>query len=361
MPTSSDPFDDDDDLFADLSALDKLEASALQASQAPKSRVIQPYHHTIAKPKATPSILSSTARFSGRKAPQPINTEPLAGNTGFGWEYGGKRSMEGNVQRHVENVKNRHENLSKDTNGLVPQSGGEEEIYQPDVVMGEQGYELGENEIVDSHTMRNIGAPPPASQAHQIEGAAARRAAIAQASQSFSNDASSIVGPSNTRDTSAGLEVLAPPQKFSAPTRSLSRSISAGHHPLPTTVAARAQIRFSPIPSEAEGSLLSSQGSLARKTAFQLDEEKKRSEALELEVAKLRTQLKARQNAEGTKNRERNDGGMNVNQEDNAVQEELQAKLDELQNQVWKAKGEAETIRRAQREVSTCATFTHLA
>ncbi|ORX37376.1 hypothetical protein BD324DRAFT_650973 [Kockovaella imperatae] len=346
MPTSSDPYDFDDDLFADTAALDQLEASALQASQAaPRSRVTQPYHHTVTKPK--PSILSSNVTFSGRKAPQPINTEPRAGNSGFGWEYGGKRSIEGNVERHVENVNKRQAYWSNNQPGGYTTSNviQEEESYRPDIVVGENGYELGEDEIVDSHTTRNFGVAPPASQSGRSEAAAARRAAIQQASQSIKQE-SNVAGPSHARSTSIDPGKLAPGRQFPGQARNFARSVSAGHHPSTTaqTFPSGGGSRLSPIPSEGSGSQTSSQGSLARKTAIQLEEEKRRAQALEQEIADLKKQLERRQRAEPARQKQAAQEGMEVDSEDVA------AKMDELKNQLWKAQGEAQTMRRAQKE-----------
>ena len=347
MPTSSDPYDFDDDLFADPQTLDQLEASALQASQAPKPRVTQPYHHTVAKPKNPPSILSSGVKFSGRKAPQPINTEPRAGNSGFGWEYGGKRSIEGNFQRHIDNVRKRQEYWSNnEPNGYASR---EDESYRPDIVVGENGYELGENEVVDSHATRNLGLAPPASQSRTKEAAAARRAAILQASQSHNEDAgpSNVAGPSQPRATSVEAQRYAPQRQ---PQRAFSRSISAGHHPMTAGLGAVRKGRLSPIPSEDTGSVASSQGSMARKTAIQLEEEKRRSETLEKEISRLKEQLQARRKEET----EAVEGRMDIDQAGPGPPE-FQARFDQLQNELWKAKGEASTMRRAQKEVCTCS------
>ena len=362
--TSSDPYDVDDAIFLDTEALDSLEQAAYKASQgAPKAgsstgvkpRVSQTYHHNVAPPKNgpaaqanKPAILSSSNRFSGHKAPQPINTEPRAAKSGFGWEYGGKRSMEGNVERHIENTRKRQEYWSRNTMNFVDPAQAQDEAFPPDIVMGENGYEMGENEVVDSHTSRPMGMPP-ASQNRRSEAAAVRRAAIKQATQSMANEPSNAAGPSHSRSVSANLEPPIVDKQFAAPARTLSRSVSAGFHPGPSAGPSRLPGRLSPIPSEDNASLPSSQGSLTRKTAIELAEERRRSQGLEREIVRLKKQLEARQ-ASATTRPQRVTEGMKVALGENT--EDLQDKLDELQNQLWRAKGEAETMRRAQKDAS---------
>ena len=351
MPTSSDPFDEDDELFADPTTLDQLEASAIQSSQAAKPRVTQPYHHTIAKPRAGPSTRSATATFSGRKAPQPINTEPRAGNSGFGWEYGGKRSIDGNRDRHVAAVNGRAQYWSNRENPY----GNDDDDDHPDIVMGEGGYEIGGPEVVDSHHTKTISAAPVDLE-RQSQAAAARRAAISAASQATREDSippAVEAGPSHLRANSttgfrpsAGL-----PTKFPGPERTLSRSISAGHQPIQRSVS-RGPPALSPIPSQGTSSrpaLPSSQGSVARRNALALDEEKQKRLAAEKELAELREEMRKAKSATIEVNVSRME--VDGSEEDAVQSEDLQAQVKELQNQLWRAKGEAETIRRAQRDV----------
>jgi len=354
MPTSSDPFDIDDDLFASPDALDSLEAHALQSTQTPapapnpgpsqpRKRTTQPYHHQIARPSQT---------FSRRKEPAPLNTEPRAGNSGFGWEFGGKRSIDGNVERHIAAIGERAAYWSHGKERR------EEEEY-PDVVVGKNGkYEFGQDmedegeEVVDNHARMGMGLGTSQSQVRDPRGAAARREAIAAASASAgqtttifvrpplsrSNSASS--SPNITRQAAAGPSnpppPPQPPQKFAQ--RSLSRSVSAGSHPV-----SRPPSRINPLPPIASQSSQSSQGSATRRVAIELEEERRKREATEAQLKALQNQLLVEKNRIQESRKER---------ETESLGDDPENWMKELQAELYKAKGEAETMRRAQKDVS---------
>jgi hypothetical protein len=87
----------------------------------------------------------------------------------------------------------------------------------------------------------------------------------------------------------------------------------------------------------------SSQGSQARRSVLQLDDEKRRRGELEREVERLQAQLQA------SKTQPRHwTEGIQVDMGTGNPED----KVRELQAQVWKAQGEAENIRRLQKTVS---------
>ena len=349
MPPSSDPFDFDDDLFANPATFDALEAYALQSTQVPLAPPPQPgpakrlnaaYQHQAARAPNRPPILSQT--FAGRKEPAPLNTAPRAGNSGFGWEYGGKRSIEGNVARHIAAIDERAAYWSHG-NRL------EEEDDFPDVVVGEDGeygvgrQEDGHGEVVDKH------AKTGESLMWDAKGDAERGGAIEAGSREASR-------PTISRSTSAGPSKLPPqahpehqyqPQLQKTPLQSqqfiqrpLSRSASDGSRPLP-----RAQSRTNPLRPIASQSSQESQGSAARRAAMELDEERRKREAVEAQLQALRDQLL--DDRDKVKGKERETEGEVTDE-----REDITKRMEELQAELWRAKGEAETMRRAQKDVS---------
>ena len=354
MPVALDPYDIDDDIFANPDALDALEAHALQSTQAPsiftsqrpaKARITQPYHHQIVRPSPT---------FSGRKEPAPLNTEPRTSNCGFGWEYGGKRSIEGNVERHVAAISERAAYWSHG-------NGRGEEDY-PDIVIGEDGtYELGnemdgEVEVVDNHARTGVELARPAlsqNQSIDLKGAAARREAIAAAANAVidspprasllrSNSASSfIVNPQkdSIKPDLAGQSQLQPRPQLQPAERSLLRSASVGSHQL-----SHSTLRVDPLPAIVSQSSQSSQGSSARRAAMELAEERQRREAVESQLQSLRNQISVEQRKEKEKEQERSVDSAKPD-------EDLENRLKTLQADLWRARGETETMRRAQKDV----------
>ncbi|WWC66198.1 uncharacterized protein I206_100099 [Kwoniella pini CBS 10737] len=142
--------------------------------------------------------------------------------------------------------------------------------------------------------------------------------------------------------------------------RSLSRSVSAGAQIFNRNAHGNAiagPSRLPTIPSEsqshtgsneANGSISEgrdtsapplSQGSAARAAAIELEIERRKRQELEAELAALRSQAQVESSKSGRINIDANEGD-----------EDYRKKVKELQSQVWAAKGEAEIVRRAQRE-----------
>jgi len=360
--SSPDEFDDfGDDLFSDAQTLAALEAQAMKSSQAPK-RHIQPYRHVTAAPKAGPSKPPpSKTTFGGRKEPGPINTEPRAGVGGFGWEHGGKRSMDGNVERYLAQVNDRQAYWQQG-------NGKDQEESYPDVVMTKDGgYGIEVGEVVDKHarpSMAMAAAPlndqeKKEEEKKRTQGAAARRAAIAQASQ---QSAVAGPGPTTTRNfaKTTSVPIQQPqPQKFSANSRLLARSTSAGHHPVTRPLSrGSAAGALTPIPSEPSSQtppIPASQGSLVRKAALELDEERRKREAIEAELEKVKRELQ-RQQKEHDEQRQKERMDVDVPEMASAKEEgennlDLSEQLERLKSELYRATGEAQQVRRAQAEV----------
>ncbi|EIW72574.1 hypothetical protein TREMEDRAFT_72810 [Tremella mesenterica DSM 1558] len=352
---SSDPFDDD--LFDDLdtSALEAIEAQAIavQSSQAPK-RHTERYHHTVAVPRNSPAapIRPSNPAKTGGPTPRPLNTEPRAGNTGFGWEFGGKRSIDGNVERHVQAVKDRQ----------VYWNGKEEESY-PDITVNAQGqYGLGqgygeEAEVMDSHARPVMESLTEVrKEKGGIKGSAARRAAItlaSQNSQGYRAQSEEIsvppripsVAPVEGRNDN---DTVQPLPKFNN-NRSFSRSVSMGAQVSNRTLyqnhnSLHPTRTLAPIPSQSsQGSSSqmpggSQSGALTRRTALELEEERRKREKLEQEIRLLR------------KTGEKSQLASRVEEPVAESSKDAEKRMKELQAELWRAKGEAESVRRAQRD-----------
>lgn len=147
-----------------------------------------------------------------------------------------------------------------------------------------------------------------------------------------------------------------------APTRTLSRAASLGAQVHSRLTGARVP-SLAPISSQSSPSSGSqpsaSQGALARRTAVELDEERRKREALERQLKDLQAQMdkekadKGKEKAKVPAQKHLADG-MEVDVEPG---EDLQAKLQAIQTELWKARGEAANIRRHQREVSTACGY----
>ena len=364
---SPDPFDEFDDLFADPSNLDAIDA-ILQSTQAPpKPRVTQPYHHQIARPRN----VATQKTFSRRKEPAPLNTEPRAGPSGFGWEHGGKRSIPGNVERHVNAIHERQKYWALD------EKAQEEESY-PELVVnaagqyGFSGEEEGEGEVVDTFA-RTGELGESQAKVRDTTGAAARREAIMKAANeataakvvprppiSRSNSAAvTRPGPSNLQAhvQAAQTTFQAQPQA-NFPTRSISRSVSAGAH-LSSRPSSRASQILPPISSQNFSSPIPlSQGSARRKAAIELDEEQRKQEAAEAELLESRPRPEADETMGKGNEREEKQEVME-GKKDNKEWEEMERQLNEMRKQVktlqeesWRVEGEKETMRRVRKDVS---------
>ena len=380
MP-SSDPFDDEaffDEL--DLDVLEDAEAQAIQATQAsasqqagPSKRVTAPYHHEVTQPRHP----FGTKPNGQPREPAPLNTEPRAGNTGFGWEYNGKRNTEGDVSRHVEMI-NRRQN---DQNSIWGTGYVDEDM--PEVMLGADG-KYGfrpsqEGDVIDSRALTGQAALQMVmgKEKRQVDPQAMekRREAIAQvmgASQrtmSRSNSASSSVGrlPEDIPPLANGADGFLKPNQ--SRTRTFSRSASLGSQILNRPRSAgpdahAAPSRLPPIPSASqEGSasqpaISASQASQNRRNAVQLEQERSKRVELEAQMQRMREEVdRMRLERQHTEQRQETAIAAGVETGTRPLQrldgdDNLDKRLQELQGEVWKYSGEAATVRRARQVVS---------
>ena len=334
MANDSDPFDDDD-FFADidLKALEEVEAKAISATQA--VRAARP-------PPITSNLL---------KEPRPVNTEPRAGGKStFGFGELGKHTHPANETRYIEGVEKR-----KQYWGIKRDDDEKEEDGYPAVTLDAAGrYDIAgdtddDDQVVDTH------APGGRGVAYTRTAALQRNAPDGtQNSHARRESAGHEAGPSRlpmnpprngpTSDT-LRMPAPAPSHLPEGSTRVLARSASVGKQVFAPR-GGRHQSGLAPIQSQSNPSQSmpsSSQGSQARRSVLQLDDEKRRRGELEREVERLHAQLQASK----TQPRHWTDG----------IQVDMgpgnpEDKVRELQAQVWKAQGEAENVRRLQKTVS---------
>jgi hypothetical protein len=382
MPLSADSFDDDD-LFDDPAALDAIaavEARAISASQATKSHATQGYHHTVSVPRAgsskpaPPPSFGVTSKGKARD-PVPINTEPRVSTGGFGWGDGGKHFFPGNMERIITAGKQQRFREGYDDDDL------------PEVMMDDSGgygfLGVAEEEVVDNHARavsESLAVKPPVARpvgdtsAAAAAAAAARRLAIRAAMDGTPKDDSVSImsrstsadskGPATSNQPRPPLAPLQqqPPQagssRFGAP-RSLSRSVSAGSHIFARPAPIASTSRLEPILSQSQSSQNgeraasqgppASQGVAARRAVFELDEEKRKREDLERQLAELKAQAESNQ-SKGKGRAVWEDGEEMA--EGDRMDVDMTKKMKDLQAELWRAKGEAESVRRAQRDVS---------
>lgn len=330
-PPSSDPYDDDD-FFDDpstLAAIAQVEERAIAASQVP--RRTGGYHHTVARPVAGPRATQAAAK----KAPAPINTNPRVSNCGFGWEQGGKHST-----RLAQGLP---------INGMARFNTDEDEPM--DVIVddkGQYGFGSAEDEPVYDErarpelrqmveaAARKSEAPKRSVALAPVQGSQARRDAIAaalppRAPIQRTTSANAIAGPSTTVAAGAA-------GRF--PQRAFTRAASTGS-PFARAASMGPSRPVSVLPPiGSQGSQPSSQGAASRKAFFELEEERRRREALEAEVRALRS-ANRRDSMEPTRPELPDDV-------ENALQE-----IALLKQKLYSAQGEAATAKRNQAAVST--------
>ncbi|CAK9785047.1 hypothetical protein CC85DRAFT_286995 [Cutaneotrichosporon oleaginosum] len=316
---SSDPFDDDD-FFDDpstLAAIAQAEERAIAASQAPKR---SGYHHTVSRPAAGPR--------STQKPPQPINTNPRVSNCGFGWEQGGKHS-----ERMAQGLP---------VSGMARYNRDE---APTDVVLdhkGQYGFGSAEDEpIYDQRQRPEIRQmveaaarekeAPPRTAKSQVQGSQARREALAaalppRAPITRTTSANAVAGPSSTQPARLGARTFG--RAASTGTATLGRAGSVGPsrpiNVLPTIGS--------------QSSQPSSQGAASRRAFFELEDERKRREALEAELGTLRVQLEKAQR-QSLVDAPRMAPGF-----DAAARDEIE----QLKQQLYVAQGQAATAKRNQ-------------
>ena len=408
----------DDDLFSnfDADALQQID-SVISASQAPKRqhqaspphlpqrkpKVVSSTHHVLARPANRPSQASNSRPSTPQAGPSrpmiphrtrpaprdpgPLNTEPRTGAGGFGWEHGGKRQED--AERYIALVDDRQQywgtgGRSNTTNGrprgqkVVEED--EDEDEPPMVEMNPNGTyrHVPTPDVVDKHAKPSISLPATRRQedaASLAAGAEARRRAMMAAMQLDSpadraaGPAAAGPGPSTVRQmtkaTSGPVQQLQQQhnssQRFPSPSgRTLSRSISAGHHPMskPIHYSSRAMSpQLATIPAESsQATPPASQGSLARKAALEADSIQRAKEALEKELATVKRELdEERRRAEGREKKEndaamRDDFGERGPLDDDGV--DWKKKYEEERNKVFTSEGAASSVRRRMQTVS---------
>lgn len=352
----SDPFDDED-FFSDidLSALDACEAQAIQATQAskPPERANgnnTRYHHTVASPRPDLPF----------KEPRPLNTEPRAGGKStFGFGEGGKHAHPANEIRLVENVRKRKEywGLRRDDD--------EEEYDRPSMTVdptGRYGLLVDNNEEGGDEEDDVVDLHAPGARTHALtakgsfarpadtgsQGAMARRAAIADAARSVSAadnslQTSSSIYPAAARPAGNTSRSTYRQPSMAGSTRVLSRSVSAGSHVLAKSLHAPPRA-LSPVLSQGSANQVSSsQGSQLRRSVLELEDEKRQREGLEARIKRLNEEL-----AMSKATSQHWSKGLSDPDEAGASSDQ---RIKSLQTDLWIAKGEAETMRRAQKEV----------
>lgn len=301
--------------------------------------------------------------------------------------------MEGNVERHIAQIVKRQAYWSHGGRSNDPGiNGGEEESY-PQITMKNGSYGLEAPDIVDKHARPNISFPPAKMEQQKREdeekkrqAAEARRAALMGLPTPIESAANGVnaparrpgpvlttnsavagPGPSTTRNLTKTNSTPNQQQAEKFPNnRTMSRSISAGQlhsRPIMTSVSRRPGPLLSPIlssQSSQSAQMPASQGSMARKAALELDEERRKREEVEEELQRIKAELleKERKFEEERERRE-----LDIDRQERAtVQakqerkqedgEDWKTKFQALQGDYYRAKGEAESMRRAQKDVS---------
>lgn len=386
----SDLYDDDDDFFDNpetLNLLVQVEERALQASQAqPKASQLPVRHHTVTADNydnGRPKQLGTR-----RTLPQPQNATsntrsqwkppiPAGVGAGAGASIGGCKSGHGEDEPPPIDI-------VMDGTGrydLANPAGSAEEAVVTDNRRSKSlalGARLGLGHGRSGSTS-SIGTAPRGSQGQDGRSAASeeRRRAITQALSggeggkvlSRSNSTSSITAPRPSHAPAAPGQTSAQPPLLRGshafnPTRQLSRSASVGSQAgsqvfgggvsnRPSSL--QGNVRLLPIPSGG-GSQSSQNQGYGNNQAEELKKERERRVALETELARLRAGAGAAANPNPNPNAS---ASVSTNTNASNAQKvtagakagDLEKKIKELQAQMWAAKGEAETIRRAQKEV----------
>lgn len=336
MKFGSDDFDDDD-LFNDPGLLAEVEAHAITATQAPRPKdagSVRGHPGQASDRFIKAPVFGYTRQGKPIHEPRPVNTEPRVSKGAFGFGDLGK-----------------FDGLSDLTHGDLngyPRRRAEQDGDYPQMFVdsdGKYGYESSdEAEVIDkraqtiSETLAVQAKPPPPPQT-QSSAQARRRAAlmgepVTLAPQAVPNDKA---GPPAPRLNTG---------------RSFSRSASAGPN-LFARPAHAGPSRLEPILSQgSHGSQLpSSQGAAARKAVFALEEESKRREAVEKELAEARAELER----ERRERRDRETARAHwpgIAEDEDMTEADLQQKFRDLEKELWTARGEAETMRRAYKNVS---------
>ncbi|BEJ17646.1 hypothetical protein CspHIS471_0610470 [Cutaneotrichosporon sp. HIS471] len=317
---SSDPYDDDD-FFDDpstLAAIAQVEERAITTTQAPKRTG---YHHTVSRPAAGPRAT--------QKPPAPINTNPRVSYCGMGWEQGGKYSAR-MAQRIPVAGMARH-NEDEEPMDVVVDDKGRYGFGSEDEPIYDQRQRPEIRQMVEA-AARERDAPRRGQV--QVQGSQARREALAaalppRAPITRTTSANALAGPS------------APPTRLATRTFNRAASTGATFGRAGSTGPSRPINVLPTIGSQ--GSLPSSQGAASRKAFFELEDERKRREALESEVGTLRAQLE-----EVRRQSIVNPARMAPGYDDDARNE-----IEQLKQQLYVAQGQAATAKRNQAALET--------
>lgn len=356
----SDPYDDDDDFFDNpetLNLLVQVEERALQASQAQPKASQLPVRNIV----STDSYSSNRPKQLGtrRTLPQPVNATRSQWKPPFpaGAAAAAGPSRSGHAEDEPPPI-----DIVMDGTGrydLANPAGSAEEAVVTDNRKSKSlalGARLGLGHGRSGSTL-SVGSTASEE----------RRRAITQALSagegakvlSRSNSTSSITArPSHAPAPAPAQTHATPPHRGSQsfnPTRQLSRSASVGSHASSQVFGAsnrpsslQGNTRLPPIPSSgggpgSQGQGGQSQGYVSKQQAEELKKERERRIALETELARLRAGAVSASASSATAQKMTAGAGG----------DDWEKKIKELQAQMWAAKGEAETIRRAQKEVRT--------
>lgn len=355
----SDAYDDDDAFFDDpetLNLLVQVEERALQASQAQPKASQLPARNTV----AADSYGNRPKQLGARRTlPQPVNA---TSNIRAQWKppvpaaAGGSRSRHGEEPPPIDIV--------VDSTGRYDLAAGSaDEAVVTDNRRSKSlalGARLGLGHGRSGSTS-SVGGTARKSEGEDGRSTASeeRRRAITQALSGAEAGTKTLSRSNSTSSITARLSYAPapappPPSQPFNPARQLSRSASVGSHAGSQVFGAANQpsplqgnARLPPIPSSGGGS--GSQGGQRQRygnvqAEELLKKERERRIALETELARLRAGTASSNTAAATTANAQKvtagDGG-----------DDLEKKVKELQAQIWAAKGEAETIRRAQKEV----------
>lgn len=345
MDPGSDDFEDDD-LFNDPSLLAEVEAHAISSTQAQRPGGVD-------RPGTSVSgAAGSTGRQpvfgytkSGRPIyePQPVNTEPRVSKGAFGWGDLGKFNGVSDLKHGDLNGYPRRQQHEE-------QQDYDDDDHHPETTMdamGRYGYgSQDEAEVIDKRAQtlsESLAAQPRSGPIAESSAQARRRAAL-------------LGGPPATGAAmSRPQESMPPPARLNT-SRAFSRSTSAGPNLFARPGQAHA-FRMEPILSQgSQGTPVpASQGAAARKAVFALEEETRKRELAEKELAELRAELERERNSRRSKEPAQ-DHWPGLPAPHTSDQGELLRKFQELETQLWSAKGEAETIRRAHKNVRNRST-----
>ncbi|KAL7419247.1 hypothetical protein Q5752_006084 [Cryptotrichosporon argae] len=319
-----------------LDVISAIEQRFIASTQQPRQSA--GLHHVVAAPRASSRNVPKPAGASSRRpapvpaparAPPPLNTEPRVSTSTFGWGENGKHHVPGNTERVVAHW-----------NAKAPSRAQYDDDEPMEISIDEAGnYGLGTDDggIIDGRDQNELRKMVEETQAPKDAAALQRRLAIEQ---------DRLAQRAAAQRPAAAQQPVAPPvaQPKPAPpvvNRQFIRSASTGSHVLsrPTSAgpsrAPGSHLPAIPSQSSQSGSAASSQGAVARRSALELESALMREQALKAELEQLRREKAASRPASVSDGL----GGMDE-----------RARIQELQNRLYTAQGEATQARRAEKE-----------